>query len=1481
MRFSKLFFGFAALVYLSCTLNSVRAQTQKGILSDGSDFYIAELPSSLSNCSQVSQYQSYWLLISSFYDCTVTVSYFQSDGKEVFTAAQQVKAKRGIQVPLDQTFMNPRDANGIPINPSGEVPEYTSCHVHSNRPISVSYYSTGPNSGSLYMALQTGALGRTYVTAAMPADPGLGKATGFRATCPDDSSSSVFAVIAVEDGTTVTITPNGLTRRGDVGVNCGQGAIGRPSPFATELNRGQVYWVKSTDDDLDNDLSGSVVQSSKPVAVIAGSESAFNGETDASVLSDEQRNMSVEQMIPVDFWTDKDYVAMQTAQDPGTTPSSTSDGNQYKVFTYNPGTQLTVSITNISPYLNVAVDPFQCPALTFNNVEQGIDISSNNLPGADTGNKIMVEEYQYRQMSSGTANPSLAPEQMNIIPLSRFRTSYMWQVPDNKYYQRQRRFINVIAQRSQLSHIFLIHNGGAPASLFALPSYEGNVTIPGHPELVGRSYEVSGGAYYAYGDSAFALYQFGDLGYDLDIDLGDNDGDDYFFSYMSTCGLSLGIDGASSPSMTVDTICSGGWNLTVVDGKPLDRGISTVDLLNDPNGVLKRKPGTDSGYVSQNVDFDPVDFTVNPGDTVVPVAIKVDNPLQDAWAYVWVVNGAGNDTVIYLHYTAPKLSFLSNQAPNDDSINFINSALGADTCAEMVFKDLGGGETFHVTGYHFAQGGQGFRVSSTIPTLPATLAPGDSIVFNVCFNASQAAHVYEDTLIVETDCPKALAQLLGSTQVGQIDATDYNFGPVLIGHSATGTVRVWNPGSAPFTLTKQWILDNTTNFAFVDTGKLPLVINPGVANGVNLTFSYTPTDIVYDTTTQHWGSDLPEPFTQVVKNYSMLTGHGQKPALEWNLPQLHAETECDTPKTFRDTLSDSGNAPINVDSLGIIGPDAAEFAIIATQSDPNRFFTLQPVSAGSGQLAEWVDVKFAPDLSKPIPDRWADRYDTLVAYDADSIYPLAAMETEVHHADIDLSQSSVDLGGTTTGVPTQTKTIIVTDSGDVPLIIQQITVDTPFTIVQPGSLAVGDTILPRASDTIIVQGVMAWDGSDTGYVQITGITPLCSNNEFMITMSASHIQALATGATEPPTYICMDNVDSISASAGVASVAVKVVSVQIVDDPSDPGGSADFLFASNNLHTINPSNTLTKGQTQSYGVIYTPTVKQPETVDAIFTFDTASNPGLAPWTKTVQVTGAGLQEHTTISVQNSQPGPYIAATDATVQVPIQMTQAIADHADVRTIKMDIAFKRDLFDPLSTPGGLGVTAAPGYKVVSSNFDQSNDPAILHIVLAPTGAAPFDSTAVLANLELRVMVAKDTMTNFVVSSVTFENSAGDSLCYVLHDTVPASFIPAEYCSDGKLRDFMIAGFVSFGIQNVDPNPAANTVHLGLDVHEDGVPMTIELYNALGELVRSYSNSAPMPAGVQNLDLDVSGVPSGAYSLRVISPDHSAARTIVVQK
>ncbi|HEX5317172.1 MAG TPA: T9SS type A sorting domain-containing protein, partial [Candidatus Kapabacteria bacterium] len=427
-------------------------------------------------------------------------------------------------------------------------------------------------------------------------------------------------------------------------------------------------------------------------------------------------------------------------------------------------------------------------------------------------------------------------------------------------------------------------------------------------------------------------------------------------------------------------------------------------------------------------------------------------------------------------------------------------------------------------------------------------------------------------------------------------------------------------------------------------------------------------------------------------------------------------------------------------------------------------------------------------------------------------------------------------------------------------------------------LKAGDTIQPRDSATITVQGVMSWNGNDTGFVTITGTTPFCSTNQFINTMSSASILANAQGTNVAPTYICASGVDSVSVSADSTSIPVRVISAQIVDDPLHPGESANFTFSqSGNQSLINLGTVLSAGEVQKYGIIYTPTLKQGDTAEVIFTVDTASNPGVAPWTIVRKITGFGKQEHTTISVQNPKTGPYIATTNTTFQVPIQMTQPIADGADVRTITMDISFKRDVFDVAATPA-VGVN---GYTVVSAKLDQTKDPAVLHLTLARTGNAPFDSSAVLANLQLRVMLAEDTTSSFVISNVTFQNSAGDNLCYVLHDTVPATFIPFEYCSSGVIRRFLETGQVSLDIRDVHPNPAMNTVHVGLDVHEDGVPMTIELYNSLGQLVRSYGNGSPMPAGLQGVDIDLANVPSGAYSLRILTPDYTVARTLVVQK
>ncbi len=1472
MRFSKLLLAVSLFLF---SFQSVHAQSQKGIPSDGRDFYIAELVPSI-KCNAVKPFQGFFALVSSYYDCNVTVSYFDPNsspaGQEIPTAPQHIVAKHGLQISLDQGYMNPRDNNGDPLAPNGEQPIYACAHVHADRPISLTYYSTGPNSGGQYLALQTGALGKTYVICASPANPSLGHANSHHFACTPDSSSSIFCIIAVTDNTTVKITPNGLTRGGHIGVNFGSGANGHPNPWTVKLNRGQVYWVKSTIDDPDNDLSGSIVEADQPVGVLAGNEGQFNGETSFAAFGGDQRDLAVEQMMPVDYWTSDGYVSMPFMDCPGGPPDDGSAGDQYKVFTYD--TTMTTLSAFIDPIgaRNPTLSRYQFPI--FDNCDAGVNFGSVN------GQKIFVEQYDYRAQYS-TTEPFTAPSQQNVIPLDRCRTQYMWYVPDDKAQVHKRRYVNVIAQRTMLSKIRMSHNGGALVSINSYPSAGGGNTpatcsIPGHPELIGKRFEISPGAWYATCDSAFALYQYGDLGLDPDFDLGDNDDDDYYFSYASECGISMGIDGAFSPKMSADTTCNG-WFVHVVDTNVLDKGLSQIELLKDPEGVLKRKPGTDSGYVSTNVDFLPKNFTLVPGVDTATVQIVVDDPLKDADAYVWAVNVAGNDTLIYLHYQAPKLKFYSTQPNYPDSAVFYNSSLGFDTCTQFVIKNSGktGEKTFTVTGYTFANGSQGFRVTDTSHSLPYILKPGDSVVFSVCFNASQAVHLFLDTFIVNTNCPKAIAALFGTTGVGEIETEDFDFGPVILGQKKCHGIKVWNTGKAAFKLTKQWLLDNNINFDFIDTSLLPITIDTGILNARTFTFCYTPTqDTAKDTTIQHWASDLPEPFTHLKKDFSNLYGYGIKPDLSWNKIEVDSSTICDSSRTFRLYLRNHGTASILMDSVAIKGPDAAEFKIAATQGGVTTA-TFNP------EDSIWVDVLFTPNLSKPLATRWNDRFpDTLIAYDDHKIDPIVVFNINVNHPEVTLSSGSVDLGTTSPGTPTGTKILTVTNTGKgTPLIIDSLSIDAPFSIVQPGSLKLWDTIQPGKTDTIILQGLPPTANNYTGNIYVGGMTS-CASGMSSVTMSASNMNIQAVGHDFGSMYLCTNGTYDVYAYAANSSVPAGVVSVKIVDNPAFPGQSKDFTFSDGTQVQTPTGVTLQGNQQAKFSVVYTPSAKRSESAWIIYTFDTVSNPNVGHWSDTLPLTGTGLQEFTTISVANPAGGRYIAQTGSTFDVPIQLVQAspFGPNADVHTISFDLTYRQDLFQPVAG----NVVAQPGYQVISANVTSDvGGWETMHIVLAASGNPDFTGAADVAHVKMQLMVTRDTTSTFTVSNVTFQNTAGNTLCYVLHDTIPALFTPQDLCGNSILRGYVATGAPAFGIRSVHPNPATSSVHVTMDIRENNLPMTIELYNAVGQVSRNFVTNMPMPSGHRGVDLDVSGLPSGSYSLRITSPEHIDTKMIIIQK
>lgn len=163
-----------------------------------------------------------------------------------------------------------------------------------------------------FMALPTDVLGTEYRIMSYPMSQGQG------APMP-----SQFMIVGVEDATNVTIIPKART------------AFGKPAnvPFDIVLNKGDVYLLQSSTWGGE-DLTGSLIESDRAIAVISGHERAAipEGATlfDGSPAS---RDHLVEQLPPVSAWGDSAFVVPHaTADRPDVVRIlSSEDGNDIRV----------------------------------------------------------------------------------------------------------------------------------------------------------------------------------------------------------------------------------------------------------------------------------------------------------------------------------------------------------------------------------------------------------------------------------------------------------------------------------------------------------------------------------------------------------------------------------------------------------------------------------------------------------------------------------------------------------------------------------------------------------------------------------------------------------------------------------------------------------------------------------------------------------------------------------------------------------------------------------------------------------------------------------------------------------------------------------------------------------------------------------------------------------------------------------------------
>jgi hypothetical protein len=123
-----------------------------------------------------------------------------------------------------------------------------------------------------------------------------------------NSTPSQFAVVATEDNTTITIRPTASTVRNKLNVN------------SVTLDRGDVYLVQ-TDirDNLRGDLTGTNIQSTKPIAVFSGHQRAR-----LPIENDElnSRDILIEQLPPVETWGFSAFITPYPAPSDGSNQGS-------------------------------------------------------------------------------------------------------------------------------------------------------------------------------------------------------------------------------------------------------------------------------------------------------------------------------------------------------------------------------------------------------------------------------------------------------------------------------------------------------------------------------------------------------------------------------------------------------------------------------------------------------------------------------------------------------------------------------------------------------------------------------------------------------------------------------------------------------------------------------------------------------------------------------------------------------------------------------------------------------------------------------------------------------------------------------------------------------------------------------------------------------------------------------------------------------
>jgi hypothetical protein len=1303
------------------------------------------------------------------------------------------------------------DLAGAGVTRIPETPSYGAVHVTASAPLTMYGYNVWDGGSGFiggspdgYLAIPTSALGTLYYTV-----------NYYDANFGGLATVGEFLVVAPQDFTTVTVTTTSHTMSPSGGISHNPG-----DTWSFQLMKGQSYLVQSSGQFLgSDDLTGTKVTSDKPIALISGHQ--------ISPITVEMSSADhlCEMVPPVDKWGTQ-YFDMPMA-------GRIKCGDYIRIISGEDGNQITYN--GNGPFLLDAGAWAEVPE----NTVAMVFTSTNHK-------KFIVAQYSYSLGFDGDPSTNADPFMILFTPQEEFEKRMIFRSPLPAKNGTFINYLTVIANKDSLFKIQI--NGQAITSAYKAV---GQQNFPG-TNMGALRVQLPNGSntYVGTANTPFGMYQYGFA---------------YYEGYGWPTGEALNIQSPDTlPPLQQFTQVCGSYNVHLMEDRLMpgfsfnDTRIAEVDYITEANDPRWGKP-------SYNYVFT-LDPNFNPGDSTANFTLSVINPLQDAYAAIFTVDKAGNDTVYQYTYTAPKLSF----SPTPDYA-YGSVTVAGDSCKTITVTNNSANDVLLRSADILGIAKHG-SYTLTPSNFNATLHAGGTTQFTICFSPSDtgAANMAIDSLTLGIGtCDSVRFGLNGQGVTPLIYANDLNFGVVDSGQSKCMDLVITNKGAATLTITKQ-DLPNTTDFTVGANQTFPIYLAPG--QSITLQACFHPTHTGSFVTTDLFGTLNTAQFLHSIKDTSQLIGSAQTNGALLTSYQETGAASCNQKPLIVDTVYDPEAVAIDVDSASITGPDASSFSIVgfAPAGTPPSLGTY-PYSLGASPSPGYAyTVQFDPNVKGMLSGVRNAKLNVYPHGRPALVASLSADSKEPILATVPASGTLIDLG--TTLVNQQlTSTFTIQNTGNDVLNVSTVTVGGPgaarFQVSPSGpfTIPVGGT----SPVITITYTAAAQASSDSAFISVTPdpVLSSCASPAGFPTKAASNSTGYLVQTKNYPTIFTCKNTDSTGGFTNVSSSAT--ISLQSVTIVGQNASDFQIIGGPTLPMTVQPQ------QFVPVPIRFTPTGTGVRTAQVEFVFQTSTT--TVDTLLTITGTGANIQEVVGVGTTTGQQ--FSGRANDAIQVPIVISQSLAAAGtnEVYGYDFTVSFHEDAFNfggSVISPTGVSVTPVGGGTV---------DPAT-HIAtyeFKGTSTTPITNLTTLATIPLTVMLDTATGTAITTGPVTFYDQSGQSVCYIASSNVNGAFTFQANCGDATIQNIMKGNTTALSIALPEPNPFSSKTSIGFSVNESGANVTMYIYDELGHAVATLLENQPMKAGSYSVMLDGSKMPAGSYFARITDGTNIATQRLILTK